>query len=79
MPGPPAQLPMLADLVAGRCCRWRCWCRSYMFLRGHNVPGGGFIAGLIARGGVADAVHGRRALGGARSGCDYVRGIGAAC
>src|SRR5690606_26008141 len=48
----------------------------YLFLRGHNAPGGGFIAGLA----IAVPVLIKYALQGARAvestfGFDYVRGI----
>ena len=29
------------------CCRWPCWSSVFILLRGHNLPGGGFIAGLV--------------------------------
>src|SRR5690606_20865193 len=45
MPGPPAQLPIPADLTQ-LLFPLALTVSIYLFLRGHNAPGGGFIAGL---------------------------------
>ena len=40
--------PLLLTLLSRRCCcRWRPLVAVFLFLRGHNLPGGGFIAGLV--------------------------------
>jgi multicomponent K+:H+ antiporter subunit A len=45
MPGPPAKLPVPADL-AQIMFPLTLTVSIFLFLRGHNAPGGGFIAGL---------------------------------
>src|SRR5690606_4053173 len=74
-PGPPVQLPIPADLTQ-RLCPPALTVSIYLFLRGHNSPGGGFIAGLT----IAVPVLIKYVLQGARAvestfGFDYVRGI----
>lgn len=46
MPGGPAQLPVPADLTQ-ILFPLAMTVSIYLFLRGHNAPGGGFIAGLV--------------------------------
>ncbi len=46
MPGPPIQLPVPADLTQ-MLFPLALTVSIYLFLRGHNEPGGGFIAGLV--------------------------------
>jgi multicomponent K+:H+ antiporter subunit A len=46
MPGPPAALPMPATL-SHLLFPLALAVSAYLFLRGHNEPGGGFIAGLV--------------------------------
>jgi multicomponent K+:H+ antiporter subunit A len=50
---------------------------AYIFLRGHNAPGGGFIAGLISAGGLVlqYVAHGQAWVA-ARARIDHVRAIG---
>ncbi len=76
MPGPPVQLPMPADLTQ-LLFPLALTVSIYLFLRGHNAPGGGFIAGLT----IAVPVLIKYVLQGARAveatfGFDYLRGIG---
>ena len=76
MPGPPVPLPIPADLTQ-LIFPLTLTVSIYLFLRGHNAPGGGFIAGLA----IAVPVLIKYVLQGARSveatfGFDYVRGIG---
>src|SRR5690606_35593311 len=75
VPGPPVQLPIPADLTQ-LLFPLALTVSIYLFLRGHNAPGGGFIAGLA----IAVPVLIKYALQGARAvestfGFDYVRGI----
>src|SRR5690606_5896325 len=75
MPGPPVQLPIPADLTQ-LLFPLAMTVSIYLFLRGHNAPGGGFIAGLA----IAVPVLIKYVLQGARAvestfGFDYVRGI----
>jgi multicomponent K+:H+ antiporter subunit A len=75
MPGPPVQLPIPADLTQ-LLFPLALTVSIYLFLRGHNAPGGGFIAGLV----IAVPVLMKYVLQGARSveatfGFDYLRGI----
>jgi multicomponent K+:H+ antiporter subunit A len=75
MPGPPVQLPIPADLTQ-LLFPLAMTVSIYLFLRGHNAPGGGFIAGLT----IAVPVLIKYVLQGARAvertfGFDYVRGI----
>ena len=77
MPGPPVKLPVPADL-AQILFPLTVVVSAFLFLRGHNAPGGGFIAGLtlavplliqyVIQG--ADSVE-------SRFGFDYIRCIGA--
>ncbi len=46
MPGPPIKLPVPADL-AQIMFPLTLTVSIFLFLRGHNAPGGGFIAGLV--------------------------------
>ncbi len=76
MPGPPVQLPIAADLTQ-LLFPLALTVSIYLFLRGHNAPGGGFIAGLV----FAVPVLVKYVLQGARAveatfGFDYLRGIG---
>ena len=76
MPGPPVTLPIPADLTQ-LIFPLTLTVSIYLFLRGHNAPGGGFIAGLA----IAVPVLIKYVLQGARTveatfGFDYVRGIG---
>ncbi|MGO1542639.1 MAG: monovalent cation/H+ antiporter subunit A [Luteimonas sp.] len=76
MPGPPVTLPIPADLTQ-LLFPLTLTVSIYLFLRGHNAPGGGFIAGLA----IAVPVLIKYVLQGARTveatfGFDYVRGIG---
>ena len=76
MPGPPVQLPIPADLTQ-LLFPLALTVSLYLFLRGHNSPGGGFIAGLA----IAVPVLIKYVLQGARAveatfGFDYLRGIG---
>ena len=74
--GPPLKLPMPAD-VTQLLFPLTLTVSLFLFLRGHNAPGGGFIAGLT----IAVPVLVKYVLQGARSvertfGFDYLRGIG---
>jgi len=76
MPGPPVALPIPADLTQ-LLFPLALTVSIYLFLRGHNAPGGGFIAGLV----IAVPVLMKYVLQGARAveatfGFDYLRGIG---
>src|SRR5690606_21768520 len=73
MPGPPVTLPIPADLTQ-LIFPLTLTVSIYLFLRGHNAPGGGFIAGLT----IAVPVLIKYVLQGARTveatfGFDYVR------
>ncbi len=75
MPGPPAKLPIPADLTQ-LLFPLTLTVSLFLFLRGHNAPGGGFIAGLA----IAVPVLVKYVLQGARTveatfGFDYLRGI----
>lgn len=75
MPGPPAHLPIATDLTQ-LLFPLALTVSIYLFLRGHNAPGGGFIAGLV----FAVPVLVMYVLQGARAveatfGFDYLRGI----
>jgi len=75
MPGPPVPLPIPADLTQ-LLFPLALTVSIYLFLRGHNAPGGGFIAGLA----IAVPVLIKYVLQGARAveatlGFDYIRGI----
>ena len=76
MPGPPVQLPVPADL-AQLMFPLTLTVSVFLFLRGHNAPGGGFIAGLV----LAVPLLIQYVIQGAASvesrfGFDYVRCIG---
>ncbi|WP_202843281.1 monovalent cation/H+ antiporter subunit A [Luteimonas saliphila] len=76
MPGPPVQLPIPADLTQ-LLFPLALTVSIYLFLRGHNAPGGGFIAGLA----IAVPVLIKYVVQGARAveasfGFDYLRGLG---
>ena len=75
IPGPPVSLPIPADLTQ-LLFPLALTVSLYLFLRGHNAPGGGFIAGLA----IAVPVLIKYVLQGARAveatlGFDYIRGI----
>ena len=75
IPGPPVSLPIPADLTQ-LLFPLALTVSIYLFLRGHNAPGGGFIAGLA----IAVPVLIKYVLQGARAveatlGFDYIRGI----
>ncbi len=75
IPGPPTRLPIPADLTQ-LLFPLTLTVSIFLFLRGHNAPGGGFIAGLA----IAVPVLVKYVLQGARSveatfGFDYIRGI----
>ena len=76
MPGPPIRLPVPADL-AQVMFPLILTVSIFLFLRGHNAPGGGFIAGLV----LAVPLLMQYVIQGAASvesrfGFDYVRWIG---
>ena len=76
MPGPPVKLPVPADL-AQLMFPLTLTVSVFLFLRGHNAPGGGFIAGLV----LAVPLLIQYVIQGAASvesrfGFDYVRCIG---
>ncbi len=77
MPGPPVKLPVPADL-AQILFPLTLVVSIFLFLRGHNAPGGGFIAGLT----LAVPLLVQYVIQGAKSvesrfGFDYIRLIGA--
>lgn len=76
MPGPPIKLPVPADL-AQLMFPLTLTVSIFLFLRGHNAPGGGFIAGLV----LAVPLLMQYVIQGAASvesrfGFDYIRCIG---
>ncbi|MBO9716904.1 MAG: monovalent cation/H+ antiporter subunit A [Pseudoxanthomonas sp.] len=76
MPGPPVKLPVPADL-AQLMFPLTLTVSVFLFLRGHNAPGGGFIAGLV----LAVPLLIQYVIQGAASvesrfGFDYIRCIG---
>ena len=77
MPGPPMKLPVPADL-AQIMFPLTLTVSIFLFLRGHNAPGGGFIAGLVlAVPLVIQYVIQGTASVESRFGFDYIRCIGA--
>ena len=76
MPGPPIKLPVPADL-AQIMFPLTLTVSIFMFLRGHNSPGGGFIAGLILAVPllIQYVIQGTASVE-SRFGFDYVRCIG---
>ncbi|MDR1076502.1 MAG: monovalent cation/H+ antiporter subunit A [Xanthomonadaceae bacterium] len=76
MSGPPIQLPVPADL-AQIMFPLTVTVSVFLFLRGHNAPGGGFIAGLVLAMPllVQYVIQGAASVE-ARFGFDYVRCIG---
>ena len=76
MPGPPLQLPVPADL-AQVMFPLTLTVSIFIFLRGHNAPGGGFIAGLILAVPllIQYVIQGTASVE-SRFGFDYVRCIG---
>ena len=77
MPGPPIKLPVPADL-AQIMFPLTLTVSIFLFLRGHNAPGGGFIAGLVlAVPLVIQYVIQGTASVESRFGFDYIRCIGA--
>lgn len=77
MPGPPVRLPVPADLTQ-ILFPLTLTVSIFLFLRGHNAPGGGFIAGLV----LAVPLLMQYVIQGAASvesrfGFDYIRLIGA--
>ncbi|MDG2526058.1 monovalent cation/H+ antiporter subunit A [Stenotrophomonas sp. HITSZ_GD] len=77
MPGPPIQLPVPADL-AQIMFPLILTVSVFLFLRGHNAPGGGFIAGLVLAVPLLMqyVIQGTASVE-SRFGFDYVRCIGA--
>lgn len=76
MPGPPVKLPVPADL-AQIMFPLTLTVSIFLFLRGHNAPGGGFIAGLV----LAVPLLTQYVIQGAASvesrfGFDYIRLVG---
>lgn len=76
MPGPPIKLPVPADL-AQIMFPLTLTVSIFMFLRGHNSPGGGFIAGLILAVPllIQYVIQGTASVE-SRFGFDYIRCIG---
>lgn len=77
MPGPPIQLPVPADLTQIM-FPLTLTVSVFLFLRGHNAPGGGFIAGLVLAVPLLMqyVIQGTASVE-SRFGFDYVRCIGA--
>jgi multicomponent K+:H+ antiporter subunit A len=77
IPGPPERL-LIPTLVSQLLFPLALTVSLYLFLRGHNLPGGGFIAGLVLTVPLIlqYVVSGSRYVE-HRIGFDYVRGIGA--
>ncbi len=76
MPGPPIKLPVPADL-AQMMFPLTVTVSIFMFLRGHNAPGGGFIAGLVLAVPllIQYVIQGTASVE-SRFGFDYIRCIG---
>ena len=76
MPGPPLQLPVPADL-AQIMFPLTLTVSIFLFMRGHNAPGGGFIAGLVLAVPllIQYVIQGTASVE-SRFGFDYVRCIG---
>ena len=77
MPGPPMKLPVPADL-AQIMFPLTMTVSIFLFLRGHNAPGGGFIAGLVLAVPllIQYVIQGTASVE-SRFGFDYIRCIGA--
>ncbi|MCL7715400.1 monovalent cation/H+ antiporter subunit A [Stenotrophomonas mori] len=77
MPGPPMKLPVPADL-AQIMFPLTLTVSIFLFLRGHNAPGGGFIAGLVLAVPllIQYVIQGTASVE-SRFGFDYIRCIGA--
>jgi len=77
MPGPPIKLPVPADL-AQIMFPLTLTVSIFLFLRGHNAPGGGFIAGLVLAVPllIQYVIQGTASVE-SRFGFDYIRCIGA--
>ncbi|WP_210131223.1 monovalent cation/H+ antiporter subunit A [Stenotrophomonas rhizophila] len=77
MPGPPIKLPVPADL-AQVMFPLTLTVSIFLFLRGHNAPGGGFIAGLVLAVPllIQYVIQGTTSVE-SRFGFDYIRCIGA--
>ena len=76
MPGPPIKLPVPADL-AQIMFPLTLTVSIFLFLRGHNAPGGGFIAGLVLAVPllIQYVIQGTASVE-SRFGFDYIRCIG---
>lgn len=76
MPGPPIKLPVPADL-AQIMFPLTLTVSIFLFLRGHNAPGGGFIAGLVLAVPllIQYVIQGTESVE-SRFGFDYIRCIG---
>jgi multicomponent K+:H+ antiporter subunit A len=72
-----ADHPLILQIVARLVLPFAVLLSIYLYLRGHNVPGGGFIAGLVMAIGLAlqYVAHGWH-WGGARLGTDYRGWVG---